>query len=386
MTGRRAEQAPADAAVRYRDRFDSIAEVERLARRRLPHAMWDRLMGGADGGLTARANVQAFSDVWFRPRGAAAYPSRSTATTVAGTPIDIPVILAPMGGLRLQHPDGVLAAIGAAGRAKTICAVSAGSGHRLEEIDPPAGSALWYQLTTALGGREAAEADIDALAAKGFAAAVVTIDSVLRAKTPPIRITPASALRFGPDLVRHPRWTVGFIRDGMRVGVANTAMGASAAPAGRPVAWDDFAWIRERWLGPLVIKGVMRADDARRAVDAGADVVVVSNHGGLTIDGAAPTLYALADVLDAVGGRAEVLVDGGVRTGRDVVKAMALGARAVLIGRPYVMGLAVNGAAGVSRVLEIIREDIDRALAFLGRANVLELDRGDVDVRWPTRA
>jgi isopentenyl diphosphate isomerase/L-lactate dehydrogenase-like FMN-dependent dehydrogenase len=130
----------------------------------------------------------------------------------------------------------------------------------------------------------------------------------------------------------------------------------------------------------------MRADDARRAVDAGADVVVVSNHGGLTIDGAAPTLYALADVLDAVGGRAEVLVDGGVRTGRDVVKAMALGARAVLIGRPYVMGLAVNGSAGVSRVLELIREDIDRALAFLGRANVLELDRGDVDVRWPTRA
>jgi pre-mycofactocin synthase len=372
-------------ALERRARFDTIAEAERMARRHLPHAMYDRLMGGTDGGITARANVQAFSEVWFRPRGAAAPPSRSTSTTVVGTQIDIPVILAPVGALRLQHPDGVIAAIKGAARHKTICAVSPAAGHQLGEIEPLPGAPLWYQVTTAMGGREAAERDLETMASRGYSAAVVTIDSVLRAKAAPIRLNVRTALQFAPDLVRHPRWTGGFIRDGMRLNVANTATGGAAPPAGRPVNWEDLAWIRAQWRGPLVIKGIMRPDDARRAVDVGANAVVVSNHGGLTLDGTAPTLFALPEISAAVRGDAETLMDGGIRSGGDVVKAMALGARAVLIGRPYVMGLAVAGAAGVDRVLAVIREDLDRALAFLGRTSVSELDGADVDIRWNRR-
>jgi len=358
--------AVAAPVLRYRDRFESVAEAERLARRRLPGAMFARLNAGADESVTAKANVDAFARVWFRPRAAAARPDRTTRTTVVGRGIDLPVILAPVGALRLQHPDGVLAALAAAARAGTICAISPAAGHGLSEIDVPAGAAAWYQITTALGGREVAERQIDEMAGRGFHAVIVTVDSVLRPKATQIRISPRSVVEFGPDLVRHPKWTYGFVRDGMRLGIANKAIGATAPPGARPVQWDDFDWIRAAWDGPLVIKGIMTADDARRAVDAGADAIVVSNHGGLTLDGVAPTLRALPDVVNAVSGQIEVLLDGGVRSGRDVAKAIALGARAVLVGRPYVMGLAVGGEAGVSRILELLREDVDRSLAFLG--------------------
>jgi isopentenyl diphosphate isomerase/L-lactate dehydrogenase-like FMN-dependent dehydrogenase len=339
-------------------------------------------MGGADSGITAKANIEAFADVWFRPRGAAAVPARCTATTVLGTRIDLPVILAPVGALRLQHPDGAIAAIEAAAKHNTICAVSPAAGHQLSDIVPRPGSPLWYQVTTAIGGREVAERHLDEMAARQFGGAVVTIDSVLRAKAAPIRLNLRTAVQFAPDLARHPRWTLGFMRDGMRLSVANTAMGNAAPPSARPVAWEDLAWIRDRWRGPLVIKGVMHVDDAHRAVDCGADAIVISNHGGLTLDGTAPTLFALPPIAEAVGRDVEVLMDGGIRSGRDVVKAMALGARAVLIGRPYVMGLAVAGAAGVGRILEVLREDIDRALAFLGRSSVAELDGSEVVTRW----
>jgi pre-mycofactocin synthase len=358
--------------------FDTIAEAERLARRRLPRAMYERVTGGADAGITARANVQAFADVWFQPRGAAAVPARITSTTVLGSHIELPVVLAPVGALRLQHPDGVIAAIEAAVSHKTICAVSPAAGHQLSDIEVRPGSCLWYQVTTAIGGREVAEQHLEEMRARQFTGAVVTIDSVLRPKTPAIRLNLQSAMQFAPDLARHPRWTTGFIRDGMRLNVANTATGASAPPAGRAVAWEDFSWIRDQWRGPLVIKGIVHPDDARRAVDVGADAIVVSNHGGLTLDGTAPTLRALPPIAQAVGRDVEVLMDGGVRTGGDVVKAMALGARAVLIGRPYVMGLAVGGAAGVERVLEVLRAEIDRTLAFLGRSSVSELDGSEV--------
>jgi isopentenyl diphosphate isomerase/L-lactate dehydrogenase-like FMN-dependent dehydrogenase len=361
-----------DATSRGR-RFDSLAEAEALAARRLPRAMFRRLNSGAENGVTLAANRAAFQAVTFRPRGAAVHANRSTETTVLGSTVAAPILLGPVGALRLQHPEGAQAAIDAAARFGTICGISPGAGHSIAQLQPAADSALWYQVTTALGGREAAERDIEEATARGYRALVVTIDSGLRPKVAPLKLNARTAVEFAPDLVRHPRWTVGFVRDGMRVSVANTAVGASATGAGRPVEWDDIGWISASWKGPVVIKGVLTREDAQRAVEVGAAAVVVSNHGGLTLDGAPGTLTVLAEVLRAVDGRVEVLLDGGIRSGADAVKAIALGAKAVLVGRAYVMGLAVGGAAGVNRILEIFQDDMQRALAFLGCESVTEL-------------
>jgi isopentenyl diphosphate isomerase/L-lactate dehydrogenase-like FMN-dependent dehydrogenase len=355
-------------------RFDSIAEVERLARRKLPRAMYNRLNSGADEGVTLAANLAAFDTVSFRPRAATVRPIRTTTTSVLGEPVTLPVLLAPVGALRLQHPEGVVAAINAATEVGTICAISPGSGHPISELVPPPDSSLWYQVTTAIGGRDAAERDIETAKSLGYKALVLTVDSGLRAKALPIKLNFRTALEFAPDLLQHPRWTVGFVKDGMRISVANTALGASQGPAaGRPVEWSDLTWIKEAWPGPVVVKGVLTADDARRSMDAGVEAIIVSNHGGLTLDGVPATLTALPEVLEACAGQVEVLLDGGIRSGGDVVKAVALGARAVLIGRSYVMGLAVDGKQGVRRVLEILQDDIQRTMAFLGCGSVLEL-------------
>jgi isopentenyl diphosphate isomerase/L-lactate dehydrogenase-like FMN-dependent dehydrogenase len=364
-----------------------------MARRRLPGAMFDRLNRGADDSVTFTANRRAYGEVSFRPRAADVREPRSTRTSVLGAEVASPILLAPVGALRLQHPAGVLAAVAGATRFGTACAISPAAGHPLEEIPVPAGSVLWYQVTTALGGRDVAERQLDLARSRGYHAVVVTVDSGVRPKASPLRLDVPTAARLAPDLIRHPRWTWGFVRDGMRVSVANTALGTPLANTGvpptgaRPLRWDDIDWIVDRWGGPVVVKGVLTAEDATQAVARGAAAVVVSNHGGLTLDGVGPTLAALPEVIDAVAGRAEVLLDGGIRTGADVAKALALGARAVLIGRAYVMGLAVGGAAGVYRVLELLDEDLNRALGFLGCAGVGDLGPGHITVppAWRVR-
>lgn len=379
MTGRR-RSSPDDpqAGLGYWRRFDSVAEAERLARRRLPGAMFDRLNRGVDDSTTFIANRRAFGEVSFRPRAAAVVPARSTRTTVLGAEVSTPVLLAPVGALRLQHPAGVRAAVAAAARFGTACAISPAAGHSLEEIPVPPGSVLWYQITTALGGREVAERQLDEARARGYQAVVVTVDSGLRPKAAPLRLDARTAVDLAPDLIRHPRWTWRFVRDGMGLSVASTALGVGQAPGARPIGWDDLDWVVRRWDGPVVVKGVLTGPDAKEAVARGAAAVVVSNHGGLTLDGIGATLPALPEVLGAVAGQAEVLLDGGIRTGMDVAKALALGARAVLVGRAYVMGLAVGGAAGVHRILEVLDADLNRTLGFLGCAGVGDLGPGHV--------
>jgi isopentenyl diphosphate isomerase/L-lactate dehydrogenase-like FMN-dependent dehydrogenase len=377
---RRSSPDDPQADLGYWRRFDSVAEAERLARRRLPSAMFERLNRGVDDSTTFSANRRAFGEVSFRPRAAAVRQPRSTRTTVLGAEISTPVLLAPVGALRLQHPAGVRAAVAAAARFGTACAISPAAGHSLEEIPVPPGSVLWYQITTALGGRDVAERQLKQARALGYQAVVVTVDSGLPPKAAPLRLDARTALDLAPDLIRHPRWASGFVRDGMRLSVARAALGAASAPGARPVRWEDLDWIVERWGGPVVVKGVLTAEDATEAVARGAAAVVVSNHGGLTLDGIGATLPALPEVLEAVAGRAEVLLDGGIRTGMDVAKALALGARAVLVGRAYVMGLAVGGAAGVHRVLEVLDGDLDRTLGFLGCAGVGDLGPGHVTV------
>ena len=368
-------------ALGRRDQFDSYAQALRIAGRRLPRSIFSELAGAPDRAVTLHNNVAAFDEVMFQPRAAVATNNRDLSTTVLGQPISMPVIVAPVGGLRIVHPDGALAAVRAAGGARTIAAVSMSSGHSVAEATAAAAGPLWEQIYMSRG-RERAEAVIKEAAESGYKALVVTVDSAVPSKRrPALRINLQNAIEFAPELVTRPGWTWRFVRDGLQLRVVNDAVGATAPPGPKMIAeWDDFTWIKEAWNGPLVVKGIITPDDARRAVDVGADAIVVSNHGGLTLDGTIPTLRALPRIVAAVDGAAEILLDGGVRQGTDVVKALALGARAVMIGRPYIMGLAIAGEDGVRTVLENLRYEIDRTLGFLGVESIHDINPSSIEL------
>jgi isopentenyl diphosphate isomerase/L-lactate dehydrogenase-like FMN-dependent dehydrogenase len=354
------------------DRIDDYADADAAARRRLPKAMYENIFPAHAGrGITARDNVGAFDDVRFRPRAAVAFAERDLNTTVLGIPVSMPLLIAPVGNLRLVHPDGAKAAVRAAGAAKTIGVVSMSAGHSTPEVAAAASGPVWQQLYLS-HGREKAERVIAEAKAARFGALMVTVDCPTRPrKKLDLSVSLRTAIEFGPQLALKPRWTAGFLRDGAQLAAAREALGAES---GEPIVWGDLGWIRDLWGGPLVVKGIVTADDARRAVDAGASAIVVSNHGGLVLDGAPASIRALPEVVDAVDGQVEVLLDSGVRQGSDVVKAIGLGARAVLIGRAYIAGLAAYGEAGVLRMLEVFRSDIDRTLAMLGCPSIEALD------------
>jgi isopentenyl diphosphate isomerase/L-lactate dehydrogenase-like FMN-dependent dehydrogenase len=359
-----------------RKQFKSWEEARALARRRLPGPLFENMMFGVGRGVTSRWNTEAYDQIAFRPRAAMSFDQRQLRTTVLGTEISMPLFLDPVGAIRLVHPDGACAAARAAHSADTLCAVSMVAGHGVAEVAQASSGPLWQQLYLTRG-REAAEQVIQEAADCGYKALVITVDCPVPPKPPvPITVSLASALRFAPDIATHPGWATGFFLDGLQLGAANEAM----APRTRAAVWSDLEWIRPAWRGPLVVKGVVTADDARRAVDGGADCVVISNHGGLALDGAPATLPALPGVVEAVGSQAEVLIDGGIRQGSDVIKALALGARAVMIGRPYVAGLAIGGEAGVRQTLEMFRHQIDTALAMVGCDDVHALDPSYVTV------
>ena len=378
-------------------RVVNIADLRRLARRRLPRVVFDYVDGGADGEVTLRENCRVFEEVALRPRNAVAGAAVTLATTVLGTPLALPVLLAPVGSSRLIHPRGEAVAAHAAGAAGTVYALSTLSGCTLEEVKAASSGPVWYQVYL-VGGRDVARAAIDRARAAGFSALVVTIDTpVAGLRERDLRNGTAeltsrriwSMLPFLPQFLARPRWLAGFLADGGLMRFPNVVLpgvgpmayaDVGVALEQSAVAWADLRWIRDAWNGPVVIKGVLSADDARRAVDEGAAAVVVSNHGGRQLDGVLPTLRALPDVVAAVGGRAEVLLDGGIRRGGDVVKALCLGARAVLVGRAYAYGLGAGGREGVARAIEILRNDVARTLKLLGCASVAELDRSYVEV------
>ena len=304
------------------------------------------------------------------------------------------MILAPVGSSRLFFPRGECAAAERAGEAGTIYTLSTLSGCRMEEVKAATRGEAWYQLYL-IGGREVASAAIDRARAAGYRALVVTVDTAVaglrerdfrNGAKELIGGRPLEKLAFAPQFLARPRWLADFVRDGGLMKFPNIVLpeGAmayedvGAALERSTVAWSDLEWIRARWGGPIVVKGVLSADDARRAADAGAAAVVVSNHGGRQLDGVAATLRALPAVVDAVGDRVEVLLDGGVRRGSDVIKALALGARAVLVGRAYAYGLGAGGGPGVARAIEILRSGIVRTLRLLGCPSVRAVDRSYV--------
>jgi len=374
----------------------NIEDLRRRARGRLPRVVFNYVDGGADDELTLRDNCRVFQDVTFRPRQAVAISGYDLRTRVLGSDLSFPAVLAPIGYLRLIHPGGEIDAARAAGAAGTAFVQSTISGHALEKTRAASSGPVAYQLYL-VGGRAASEAAIERARQAGFSALYVTVDTpVAGLRERDFRggmkellgQSLAAKLRFLPQFFMRPRWVAGFLRDGGVPKLENvvlpgqgpmTLVDVVGALARSSVTWDDFRWIRELWPGPLIAKGVLTGDDARRAIDHGATGVVVSNHGGRQLDCASATLRALPEVVAAVNGQAEVLVDGGIRRGSDIVKAICLGARAVLVGRAYVYGLAAGGEAGVARALQILRADVERTLKLLGCPSIAALDASCVE-------
>ena len=368
----------------------TIEDLRRLARRRLPRAVYDFVEGGAGDEQTVDRNRQAFERLLFQPKVLVDVSKREQATVVFGDRIETPVLLSPTGMAGLCWPKGEVEAARAAHEAGTIYTLSTHSSCSIEEVAAGAPGPLWFQLYV-WQNRDLTRSFVERARAAGYRALLLTVDVPVISRrerdlrngfTVPPRLTAWNVL----DTLRRVGW-VRRVLLGPRLTLANL-IGAPGAPrtdivtlagvANRQVdpsiAWGDLAWFRSLWSGPLILKGVLTAADARRAADHGVDGLVVSNHGGRQLDGAPATVEALPEIVDAVGERMEVLLDGGVRRGADVVRALALGARAVMVGRPYLYGLAAGGAAGVRQAIETLAREVDHVLALIGVPRVGDLD------------
>jgi L-lactate dehydrogenase (cytochrome) len=358
--------------------------------------VFDYLDGGAEAEFTLRQNCQAFEEITFRPHQAVSGQC-DLRTRVLGSELTFPVILAPIGYTRLIHPEGELAVARAAEQAGIGYVVATFAGHKLEEVRAASSAPLSYQLYL-IGGREAAEAGIERARNAGYSALVITVDtSVAGLRERDLRNgmkellsgSLLSKLPFLPQFFARPRWLTQFLLDGGLPRLENVVVpgkgpmplvDVSSGLASAAVTWDDFRWIRETWPGPIVVKGILTGDDARHAIDQGAAAVVVSNHGGRQLDSVPATIKALPEVVSAVNGRADVLMDSGIRRGSDIVKAICLGARAVLIGRAYGYALGAGGEAGVTRALDILRDDTERTLRLLGCGTADELNSSLIEL------
>jgi heme/flavin dehydrogenase (mycofactocin system) len=373
--------------------FESVSEAQRRAKRRLPKSVYGALVAGSERGLTMDDNVGAFGELGFAPHVADLPPQRDLATTVLGQDISLPVIMSPT-GVQAVHPDGELAVARAAAARGTVIGLSSFASKPVEAV-VAANPKTFFQLYWC-GTREAIRQRMERARAAGVVGLIVTLDWSFShgrdwgSPVIPERVDVRTMARFAPQVLRRPHWLAAFARTRQLpdLTVPNMALPGQPAPTffgaygewmgTPPPRWDDVEWLRREWDGPLLLKGISRVDDAKRAVAIGVDAISVSNHGGNNLDGTPASIRCLPAVADAVGDQVEVLLDGGVRRGSDVVKALTLGARVVMIGRAYLWGLAANGQAGVENVLDILRGGIDSALLGLGRASVRDLNREDV--------
>ncbi len=368
--------------------FETVAEAQRRARKRLPSSVYGALLAGTEKGLTVSDNVAAFDELGFAPHVAGLSAHRDQATTVMGQPGSLPVIISPT-GVQAVHPDAEVAVARAAAARGTIMGLSSFASKPIEDV-VAANPRTFFQIYW-IGGRDQVAERISRARGAGAAGLIATLDWTFShgrdwgSPYIPERLSLREALRLAPQGLSRPRWLYSFARTGRLPALTVPNM----VPAGQPApaffaaygqwmqsalpTWDDVAWMREQWQGPFMLKGITRIDDARRAVDAGVTAISVSNHGGNNLDGTPATIRCLPGIADAVGDQVEVLLDGGVRRGADVVKALALGARAVMIGRAYLWGLAAGGQPGVENVLDLLRAGIDSALLGLGCSSIADL-------------
>jgi pre-mycofactocin synthase len=373
--------------------FETVAEAQRRARKRLPPSVYGAVVAGTEKGLTLADNSAAFDELGFAPRVVGLSAKREMATTVMGQQVALPVIISPT-GVQAVHPDGEVAVARAAAARGTAMGLSSFASKPLGEVIA-ANPQTFFQIYWT-GTREDMRQRIVRARAAGPAGLILTLDWSFShgrdwgSPRIPERMSLTELIRHAPEGLRRPRWLLGYARTGHLPALtvpnmagpgepAPTFFGAYAQWRQSPLpGWEDVAWLHEQWGGPLMLKGVIRVDDAKRAADLGLTAISVSNHGGNNLDGTPAAIRALPAIADAVGDRIEVLLDGGIRRGSDVVKALALGARAVMIGRAYLWGLAASGQAGVENVLDILRGGIDSALLALGRSSITGLTRDDL--------
>jgi heme/flavin dehydrogenase (mycofactocin system) len=378
-----------------RDWFESVAEAQRRARRRLPPAVYSALVAGAEQGVTLDDNVAAFRELGFLPRVATGGGVRELATTVLGEEIALPVVISPT-GVQAVHPDGELGAARAAAAADTAMGLASFASKPIEEV-ARANPKCFFQMYW-LGTPDRMLQIMDRVRAAGAKGLIVTLDWTFAHRRDwgspaiPEQLDAKAMLRFAPQALRRPRWLWSFLRAGgpPDLAVPNLSGPDASAPtffgaygewmAAPLPSWDDIAWMREQWGGPFLVKGIAHPDDARQAAAIGADAISVSNHGGNNLDGTPASIRLLPAIVEAVGGEVEILLDGGIRRGSDVVKALSLGARAVMIGRASLWGMAAAGEAGVRNVLEILHAGIEETLAGLGRSSIHELTPEDIVV------
>ena len=373
--------------------FETVAVAQRRAKRHLPRSVYGALISGAEAGTTIRDNVNAFAELGFAPHVAGLSATREMATTVMGQPISLPVVISPT-GVQAVHPDGEVAVARAAAARGTAMGLSSFASKPVEEVIA-ANPKTFFQLYW-VGTRDDVAARMERARAAGAVGLIVTLDWSFSfgrdwgSPKIPEKMTLAEMIRLSPEAISRPAWLYQWLRSGAipDLTVPNLPVGGAPAPTffgaygqwmqSTPPSWEDVAWLREQWGGPFMLKGVTRIDDAKRCVDAGVTAISVSNHGGNNLDGTPATIRMLPEIARAVGDQVEVLLDGGVRRGGDVVKALALGARAVMIGRAYLWGLGANGQAGVENVLDLMRSGIDACLLGLGHSSIAELSPEDL--------
>ncbi|MFB9837522.1 pre-mycofactocin synthase MftD [Actinoallomurus acaciae] len=373
--------------------FETVAEAQRRARKRLPAVVYGSLVAGSERGRTIEDNIGAFAELGFAPHVAGHHADRDLSTTVMGVEISFPVLISPT-GVQAVHPDGEVAVARAAANRGVIMGLSSFASKPVEEV-VAANPNTFYQMYWT-GDRDAMVQRMDRARTAGAKALIATLDWSFSngrdwgSPAIPEKVDLRTMARLAPGVLPRPAWLWAFARTGRVPDLTVPNLRPPGGPAPTffgaygewmrtpPPTWDDVAWLRKQWDGPFLLKGVTRVDDAKKAVDAGVTALSVSNHGGNNLDTTPATIRVLPAIAEAVGGQIEVLLDGGVRRGGDVAKALALGARAVLIGRAYLWGLAAGGQAGVENVLDILRGGLDSAVLGLGRAGVHELCPDDL--------
>jgi heme/flavin dehydrogenase (mycofactocin system) len=373
--------------------FETVAEAQRRAKKRLPKSVYGALVAGSEKGITVEDNIAAYGELGFAPHVAGSAASRDLATTVMGQDISFPVMISPT-GVQAVHPDGEVAVARAAAARGTAMGLSSFASKPVEEV-VAANPQTFFQVYW-VGSRDDVQTRIERAREAGAVGLIATLDWSFShgrdwgSPTIPESVSLKAMARFAPEAITHPRWLYRFVKSGKLPDLTAPNMGPKGEKGPTffgaygqwmgtpPPSWEDVAWLRQQWGGPFMLKGVTRVDDAKRAVEAGVSAISVSNHGGNNLDGTPATIRALPPIAAAVGDQIEVLLDGGIRRGSDVVKAVALGARAVMIGRAYLWGLAANGQAGVENVLDLMRSGIESALLGLGHASIHDLSPDDV--------